>query len=700
MAMSRGSVRSAAFALAFVVGTALTSAFLWMQFGGSNFHNVMHSAWDASVSAFHLGRHTQLIPAGDITTGPNKMNPRYNASEPPRERFFEWTVERANKAPDGVERLMYTINGEFPGPLMEVTEGDTVVVHVRNHIFDNYTVPPPPMSSKLYDVHPLGTDRRFSIHWHGLSMRGMQVMDGSSAFTTCALQPGDEYTYRFVVQPEDVGTHWYHSHVGMSRIDGLWGMLIVHARNDERKVLSERAPSFDTHWDEEIAIAVGDHFHDMGPESLARYVSRWLQKAEPVPENALINGRNVFRCEHSRLSGVPCPAGDVDEVGEYTSFHLRSDKTYRLRLVNVGGLADITFSVDGHTMTVIEADGTIVEPMNAHRIPIAPGQRYSVILHRDPRFKADRAWMRAEMSHECFQYTNPVMEFEGRAVVAYDGRAPAWHDEEHDQLFPLRMRSNRRSVSEYVHSMVGGAVIKLPQTKAWNPNVTDVGIPTEPCHDLEPDTLVPLIPDPAPELRLDLDDKRETVYVTVPILEKYSIVPMGFMNSSTWRPYGQRGRERQPLLHRISYANTTSVDEWNAQNIIDPTHELVASPHPSKPVVYELVINNQDDSPHPFHLHGHKFWVMQTGEIDPNYGGFDYYEDVGQTYPLDRRMKRDTVVVPMMGHAVIRWVADNPGVWPFHCHMMVHLASGMAMAIAELPAVLQAQPPVPRTCTL
>ena len=694
---SQSRARTVGYGLVFFLGCALTSAVLWLLYADVDLHGSVHSAWDASTGAFRLGRNTQLVPATHVTTGPLAMDPSYNASAPPQERFFDWTVERADMAPDGVKRLMYTINGQFPGPMMEVTEGDTLIVKVRNHIFDNYKVPPPPMSSKLLDVHPEGTDRKISIHWHGLSMRGMQVMDGTSAVTSCALTPGDEHTYRFVVQPEDVGTHWYHSHVGTSRADGLWGMLIVHAREDERKVLKERAPAHETHWDEEVAIAVGDHFHDMGPESLARYVSRWLQKAEPVPENALINGKHIFSCHHSRLSGVPCPAGDVDQVGEYTSFHLRPDRNYRLRLVNVGSLADITFSVDGHTMTVIEADGTLVEPMKVHRIPISPGQRYSVILHREPDAKMDRMWMRAEMSHECFQYTNPVMELESKAVVVYDGKTASWKDSE-NHMFPLRLRSYRRKVSEFIFHHK--RTLKLPTSKAWSPNVTDVGIPTEPCHDLEPDTLVPLIPDPAPELHLDQGDKREFVYVTVPILEKYSIVPMGFMNGSTWRPYGHRGRDRQPILHRIAHANSTEVEDWYNYDVLEPLHELVASPHPSKPVVFELVINNQDDSPHPFHLHGHKFWVMETGEMDPQFGGFDYYEDVGQVYPLDRRMKRDTVVVPMMGHAVIRWVADNPGVWAFHCHMMVHLASGMAMAIVEQPALLQQNPPVPRVCKL
>lgn len=622
------------------------------------------------------------------------MDASYNATVPPQERHFDFTVDRRMVAPDGIERLMYTINGEFPGPLIEVTEGDTLVVKVRNHIYDNYTVPPAPMSSFRDDVFVPGSDKKFTLHWHGMSMRGTQTMDGTSAITNCAILPGEEFEYRFVVHPEDVGTHWYHSHVGTSRADGLWGMLIVHARQDERALFQERAPEAETHWDEEVAVAMGDHFHQMSPISLGMYVSRWLQKAEPVPENALINGKSTFDCEHSRLSGVSCPAGDRKEVGAHSVFQLDEDKTYRLRLVNVGSLADMIFSVDEHTMTVIEADGTLVEPKRVHRLPISPGQRYSVVLHREPRSRAKRVWMRAEMEPSCFQYTNPVMQMDSKAIVSYtstkwEGAGGLWA--------PLRVRSYRRALSEAVY---GRSVqrVQRPMSHAWGANVTDVGIPEEPCHDLEPDALAPLIPDPAPELRLDRGDRRETVYVTVPILERYGIVPMGFMNSSTFRPYGQRGASRQPLLSRIARANSTNLQDWADQDVYDPEYELVAMTHPSEPIVYELVINNQDDSPHPFHLHGHKFWVMQTGEMDPRFGGYDSYEDVGQVYQRDRHMKRDTVLVPTMGHAVIRWRADNPGVWAFHCHMLVHQATGMVMMIAEQPSLLQGDARLTATC--
>lgn len=45
---------------------------------------------------------------------------------------------------------------------------------------------------------------------------------------------------------------------------------------------------------------------------------------------------------------------------------------------------------------------------------------------------------------------------------------------------------------------------------------------------------------------------------------------------------------------------------------------------------------------------------------------------------------RDTVMVPYRGYAVLRFHAENPGVWVFHCHTLWHMASGMAMVLDVL----------------
>ncbi|KAJ3306097.1 ferroxidase fet3 [Kappamyces sp. JEL0829] len=58
-------------------------------------------------------------------------------------------------------------------------------------------------------------------------------------------------------------------------------------------------------------------------------------------------------------------------------------------------------------------------------------------------------------------------------------------------------------------------------------------------------------------------------------------------------------------------------------------------------------------------------------------------------------MRRDTVVVPSNGYVVIRFRADNPGVWFFHCHIEWHLQAGLVLQIIEAPTVLQQRLRIP-----
>jgi len=44
-------------------------------------------------------------------------------------------------------------------------------------------------------------------------------------------------------------------------------------------------------------------------------------------------------------------------------------------------------------------------------------------------------------------------------------------------------------------------------------------------------------------------------------------------------------------------------------------------------------------------------------------------------------MLRDSVYIPSRAYAVLRFRADNPGIWLFHCHVLWHLSSGMAMLV-------------------
>jgi len=102
--------------------------------------------------------------------------------------------------------------------------------------------------------------------------------------------------------------------------------------------------------------------------------------------------------------------------------------------------------------------------------------------------------------------------------------------------------------------------------------------------------------------------------------------------------------------------------------------------------VVDLVVMNGDVGKHPFHIHGHKIMIVGRSE---DYTSSDPELNPpiveGQANPI----RRDTVQIPSGQSATLRVVADNPGVWIFHCHIEWHLEAGLAIQLIEAP--LQAQ---------
>lgn len=101
-----------------------------------------------------------------------------------------------------------------------------------------------------------------------------------------------------------------------------------------------------------------------------------------------------------------------------------------------------------------------------------------------------------------------------------------------------------------------------------------------------------------------------------------------------------------------------------------------------KGAVVELVVNNLDSAIHPFHLHGHQFQVLAR----PASGAGKW---PGNTTPPSHPASKDTISVNGNSYAVIRFRADNPGVWLFHCHIEWHVEMGLTATIIEGPEELQ-----------
>lgn len=88
-----------------------------------------------------------------------------------------------------------------------------------------------------------------------------------------------------------------------------------------------------------------------------------------------------------------------------------------------------------------------------------------------------------------------------------------------------------------------------------------------------------------------------------------------------------------------------------------------------------LTVNNSEI--HPWHLHGHDFWVLGYGV-----GLFNQKRDA-PTFNLVNPPVRNTVAVFPYGWVAIRFIANNPGAWPFHCHVEPHFFMGMGTVFAE-----------------
>lgn len=129
----------------------------------------------------------------------------------------------------------------------------------------------------------------------------------------------------------------------------------------------------------------------------------------------------------------------------------------------------------------------------------------------------------------------------------------------------------------------------------------------------------------------------------------------------------------------------------NAEVYGEYTHGFVLE----KDQIIEIIINNNDPGKHPFHLHGHAFQAVYRS--DEAVGYFNTTDvPVSEDQLSQIPMRRDTFTVRPNGNMVLRFKADNPGVWLFHCHIEWHVDSGLIATMVEAPLDLQKTLTIPQ----
>jgi FtsP/CotA-like multicopper oxidase with cupredoxin domain len=126
----------------------------------------------------------------------------------------------------------------------------------------------------------------------------------------------------------------------------------------------------------------------------------------------------------------------------------------------------------------------------------------------------------------------------------------------------------------------------------------------------------------------------------------------GMMGGMMMRERGMRGMNMMEMMHtgKIWFINGVAT----IGHMMDPMLTL------KRGRSYVLAMNNETEWHHPMHLHGHAFRVVSRNGT-----------------PTAYREWQDTVLMAQRERVEIAFVADNPGDWMFHCHILEHQESGM-----------------------
>ncbi|CAO2195548.1 unnamed protein product [Urochloa humidicola] len=527
-----------------------------------------------------------------------------------------WDIEYHRKSPDCFEKLAVTINGEAPGPTIHATQGDTVVVTVRNKLETENT----------------------AIHWHGIRQRGSPWSDGTAAVTQCPILPGETFTYRFVV--DRAGTYMYHAHYGMQRVAGLDGMIVVSVPDGVAEPFA---------YDEERTVLLMDWWHQSVYEQAVGLASDPLVFVGE-PQSLLINGRGIFaNCSSSSSHqlAAPPPGGAACNASCAAMpppplFTAVPGKTYRLRIGSLTSLSSLNFEIEGHSMTVVEADGHYVSPVAVDSLFIYSGETYSVLVKADQ--DPSRSYWAASHVVGRKRETPSAM-----AVLRYAGNGganppptprpagPAWDDvaprlaqsrslavARPGHVIPAPPRADRTLLLLNTQNRIGGHV-------RWAINGVSLRFPATPY-------LVSM----KRGMRGAYDDRR-------PPPGAYDDGGSGY---DIAKPPAANGTVAS-AAYRLALGSVVDVVLQNT-----------------------AALNGRSET-HPWHLHGHDFWVLGHGE-----GRFDPGRDAAGLNVRDPVMK-NTVALHPLGWTAVRFVADNPGVWLFHCHVEAHVYMGMGVVFEE-----------------
>ncbi len=574
------------------------------------------------------------------------------------------TEERVNITGRTVTGM--TINGSIPGPTLRFTEGDTAVMHVTNAM-----------------------DVPTSVHWHGLLVP--PDMDGVPFISYTPIKPGSTFTYRFPIR--QTGTYWYHSHSGLQEQRGVYGSIVI-------------LPKQRNHGEDKDHVVVLSDWTDQNPKEILRNLRRgseFFGVQKKTAQSVLGAAKTGKLSEYFQREAMRMPAMDLADVA-YDSFLVngkleetlsaKPGETVRLRVIDGSASTFFHLSYAGGPLTIVGADGQPVEPVKMMKpLLIGVAETYDVLVtvpaHGACEFRAtahdgsghSSLWIGsgerrpASVLPKPFLY-DTMMGFNWKNAFAltpagtmgmpdrdvdagkFDkpgmnmdmdmgGMSPGGN-----MKMPKAMKGMDHSgmdMSGMDHSAMKEPVMNHSKMKMEMKDMSsmpemdkDTGVK----HNLPKWYDFLLREDTARSQMLDTDSMMSKERPFPPYKMLRAVKNTSFPKSASRRDF------------RLTLDGDMNRYVWTINNKpVSPDTDILIR----EGEVIRFIMINRTMMHHPMHLHGHFFRVIN-----------------GQD---DRSPLKHTVDVAPMTTVVIEFMADEPGDWFFHCHLLYHMMSGMARVV-------------------
>ncbi|MBL0843655.1 copper resistance system multicopper oxidase [Pseudomonas mediterranea] len=540
----------------------------------------------------------------------------------------------------GHPRIAQTINGGIPGPLLRWREGDTVTLRVRNRLKDTT-----------------------SIHWHGILLPAN--MDGVPGLSFKGIEPDGQYVYQFKVRQN--GTYWYHSHSGFQEQSGVYGPLVIDAREPEPFQYERDYVVMLTDWtDEDPADVIGklkkqSDYYNYNKRTVGDFIDDVASKGwgAAVADRKMWAEMKMNPTDLADVSGATYTylmngqAPDMNWTGLF-----KPGERIRLRFINGSSMTYFDVRIPGLKMTVVASDGQYVNPVSVDEFRIAVAETYDVIIE-----PTEQAYTLFAQSMDRTGYARgtlatraglsaPVPALDPRPLVTMDDMGMSGMD--HGGMGDMggmdhgSMQGMDHGAMQGTDGMQGMDQGEMSTMDQGDMPTMDHGampgmgnMPSHPASeqgnplvDMQAMSVKPKLDDPGMGLRnngrkvLTYADLRST-FPDPDGREPGRTIELhltGHMEKFVWSFNGVKFSDAEPLLFKYGER-------------------------------LRIVLINDTMMTHPIHLHG--MW----SDLEDENGQF--------------MVRKHTLDVPPGSRRSYRVTADALGRWAYHCHLLFHMEMGM-----------------------